>query len=231
MEYDNLDPLYKILCLALIFLVPLAPAFGLYKIAPADKFLAKGDFSGFKINATGSAAIYIVLFVAIYSQTSVILAGIDSSRVLKNKITSLEKDKPWKIEYTLKLMDQDSVHEIEQTEYAKYVQPDSIICSPRAIHFDIDSKIITFYIDNSLLTSMGDTIKSQLLLRNGYGTTIIPITKKLENTQDRLIKINGVFYKAQSKANQINDINNHRVAVLNKTNSNVTPPVVTSIPQ
>src|ERR1700722_19626370 len=112
MQYDNLDPLYKILCLALIFLVPLAPAWGLYKIAPADKFMAKGTFSGFRINATGSAAIYIVLFAAIYTQTSSILKDIDSSRILVTRVDSLMSHRPWTIQYKLKLMTADSSREI-----------------------------------------------------------------------------------------------------------------------
>ena len=221
---SDLDPLYKILCLALIFLVPLAPAYCLYRIAPTDAFLAKGTFSGFKINATGSAAIYIVLFAAIYTKTNLILEGIDSSAKLISEINTLKASRPWKLQYRLKLMD-DSVHEINQTEYAKYVQPDSIICFPRAMQFNSDSKLITFYIDNDLLSHMGDTIKSQLLLRNSYGTTELNITKNLQNPDEHSIDIKGTFYKAKSKPSQIADINAHRVQVLNKETANVTPPI------
>jgi hypothetical protein len=227
MEYNNLDPLYKILCLALIFLVPLAPAYGLYKIAPDDKFLAKGNFSGFKINATGSAAIYIVLFVAIYSQTSVILAGIDSSRALTNKISQLIKDRPWKIQYQLKLMT-DSTHEIDQLQYAKYVQLDSIFCFPRAMDFISDGEMIQFYLDNDDLDKMGDTIKSQVTFRNGYGTCALPIAKKSTNVnaKDRIIKITSKIYKAQPKVSQLSDLNNHThtTTVLNRNDGHTAPP-------
>ena len=227
MEYDNLDPLYKILCLTLIFLVPLGPAYGLFKIAPEDKFLAKGNFSGFKINATGSAAIYIVLFAAIYSQTSVILAGIDSSRALTNKIAQLVKDRPWKVQYQLKLMT-DSTHEIDQLQYAKYVQIDSIFCFPRAMDYISNGEIIQFYLDNDDLTKMGDTIKSQLSFRNGYGTFALPIAKKSTNVnaRDRIIKITSKIYRAQPIVSQLSKINNHTTAVLTRSNSNTIPPPI-----
>jgi hypothetical protein len=223
----DLDPLYKILCLALIFLVPLAPAYCLFKIAPSDRFLAKGTFAGFKINATGSAAIYIVLFAAIYTKTGIILQGIDQTIKLEDRIDSLQHNQPWKLQYRLTLMD-DSTHEISQNDYARYVQPDSIVCFPRAMQFNTDSKIITFYIDNELMTNMGDSIKSQLLLRNSYGTRQLVITKNLENQQDHIINIKGVFYKAKPKASQIDDINNHHAPVLNKSPQNTAPPPVSA---
>jgi hypothetical protein len=230
MEYNNLDPLYKILCLALIFLVPLAPAYGLYKIAPDDKFLAKGNFSGFKINATGSAAIYIVLFVAIYYHTGPILKGIDTSRGLTNKIIQLVKDRPWKVQYQLKLMI-DSVHEIDPAQYARFVQIDSIICVPRAMNLTNDDKIIQFYLDNDDMDKMGDTIKSQVTFRNGYGTCALPVAKKSTyvNQKDRIITITSKIYKAQPKISQLSEINNHSntTTVLNRNDGNTAPPKVT----
>lgn len=226
MGYINLDPLYKLLCLVIIFLVPLLPAYSLYKIAPSDKFFSSGNFSGFKINATGASAIYIVLFAALYSQTNTVIKNIDSSSALIRKIQELQNNKPWKVEYRLKLMDNDGLHEISPTEYAKYVDPDSIICSPRAMHFDIDSKTITFYIDDKLMADMGDTISSQLFLRNGYGTTFLNITKNLEDPKKRLIAVKGTFYKLQSKPSQLHDLNSHVIHPIEKSQSNAAPPVI-----
>jgi len=227
MEYDNLDPLYKILCLALIFLVPLAPAWGLYKIAPTDKFLAKGNFSGFRINATGSAAIYIVLFAAIYSQTNPILAEIDTSRALKTQISQLQKKLPWTIKYNLKLMDADRVHEIDQNEYARFVQVDSLLCVPRALNLSSDFKTVQFYMDNQDVNNMGDTIKSQVLL-NGYGTTSLIIAKNSTgvDAKDRTITFSPTIYKVTPRSSQLSELNTHRISVLSMSAGSTKPPVM-----
>jgi hypothetical protein len=227
MEYDNLDALYKILCLALILLVPLAPAWGLYKIAPTDKFLAKGNFSGFRINATGSAGIYIVLFAAIYSQTKPILAEIDTTRALTTQISQLQKKLPWTIKYNLKLMDTDRLHEIDQNEYARYVQVDSILCVPRALNLSSDFKTVQFYMDNQNVTDMGDTLKSQVLL-NGYGTTSLIIAKNSTSVdaKSRTITFSPTIYKVTPRASQLKELNSHEISVLKINAGNTKPPVM-----
>src|SRR4030095_6505472 len=108
MVIDNLLPLYKILCITSIVLVPLLPAWLLYKIAPTDTILANGNFKGFKINATGAIAIFIVLFAAIYSNINGIAKSIDELAENGNKIRqltasldSLQGTKPWLLQFQI----------------------------------------------------------------------------------------------------------------------------------
>ncbi len=225
MEYINLDPLYKLLCLIIIFLVPLLPAMALYKIAPSERFLAKGTFSGFKINATGASAIYIVLFLALYHQTDAVTKNIDSSSELVKRIQYLESNRPWQVKYILKIMSDDGLHEISPVEYAKYIDPDSIVCFPQAMTFD-GYKTLSFYLDNKALANIDDTINSQILLRNGYGTTSLNITKSLEDPGNRTITLRSVFYKQRSKPSQLTALNNHQLAPIEKSAARVKPPLV-----
>jgi len=194
MQYDNLDPLYKILCLALIFLVPLAPAWGLYKIAPEDKFLANGTFSGFKINATGSAAIYIVLFAAAYWHTDDILKDIDTVHVLKAQNGRLLAHRPWTIQYKLKLMTADSSHEIDPLEYDSIVKQNSIVCTPGALHVGDDAKTFSFYVEDGDAILKNDPIESQIVI-NGYSTSMVPVPRNPSNvdTTDRVITIKPII--------------------------------------
>jgi len=226
MQYDNLDPLYKILCLALIFLVPLIPAWGLYKIAPEDKFLANGNFSGFKINATGSAAIYIVLFAAIYVHTNSILDEIDSTKVLKTQIISMKNDRPWLVKCNLKLLDTDRKHEIPQVNYADFVHEESIICFPRSLKV-LDGKMVQFYLDNEEFKAGGDTLQSGVFI-NGFGTTAMPICKKSTciDKDNHIITFNQTFQKTQPNTEQLRDVNLHRAPVYSAGISNSRPPTI-----
>jgi len=220
MEYDNLDPLYKILCIALISLIPLIPAWGVYKIAPEDKFLANGDFSGFKINATGSAALYIVLFAAIYVQVNPIIVGIDSTRALKTQLNAFLNNKPWMVKYNLTLLDT-GAHEIQQNEYAHYIQADSITCVPRPLVCSTDYKTIQFYIDNNDLNRKECCLKSMLTV-NGYGTYSFLVNRSNAtfDTTNRVITYSPTIAKVRPNLRQINDLNMHKIAVLSPSDNN-----------
>jgi hypothetical protein len=220
---ENIAPLYKILCLCLIFLVPLAPAYLLYRITPDDKFLATGNFTGFKINATGASAIFIVLFAALYPKVNFIIDSIDAVTSMQHKITSLQKSRPWKVEYSLKLMT-DSSHEINDMEYENVIKPDSILCSPRTIRFDPDTKLLTFYIDDDVFEKMDGRIKGCLVLRNGFGTANFLTSPADEQLNSKLIRLSSVYYKQSSKSYPEPSINSN-AQILDKKSSLSKPPL------
>jgi hypothetical protein len=224
MNYDDLVPLYKILCLALIFLVPLAPAWGLYKIAPADKFLAKGTFSGFRINATGAAAIYIVLFSTIVFQTSSIMKNIDSTESLLQQVKALKNQRPWTIKYKLKLMTADSTREIDPLLYGNIVKENSIACMPAALHVADDKKTLTFYMDNADIVGMGDPIETQVMI-NGYETRMIPVSMKTGNvdTANRIISVYPVIRLGSAEKGGLHGTLGGPVAVLGPNAGTVNP--------
>jgi hypothetical protein len=223
MQYDNLDPLYKILCLALIFLVPLAPAWGLYKIAPEDKFLANGTFSGFKINATGSAAMYIVLFAAAYWHTDGILKDIDTVHLLKAQNDSLVNNRPWTIQYKLTLMKADSSREIDPLQYDSIVNQNSIVCTPGAFHLGDDKKTVSFYVENVDDILKDNPIESQIVI-NGYSTSMIPvpITPKTVDRTKHIITIEPIICMRASNTTPANYIKNHKV--LSAKDGSLRPP-------
>ncbi|HZY39686.1 MAG TPA: hypothetical protein VFE53_23685 [Mucilaginibacter sp.] len=236
MSYDDLAPLYKILCLALIFLVPLAPAWGLYKIAPADKFLAKGNFSGFRINATGSAAIYIVLFSAIYVKTNAILDDIDKSvtlfsqvNALKQNIASLNEKRPWTIEYKLKLIKADGSQEIDPLDYKQYVNDSSVVCTPAALHVGDDSRTLTFYLNSDQFKSVDDTVDAQIMV-HGHGTQRIPISRNSANvdTTNHKITLNPTIYLGTSDSAQLIALRNNtfHAKVLTLRDGTLKPPAM-----
>jgi hypothetical protein len=199
----------------------LIPAWGVYKIAPEDKFLANGDFSGFKINATGSAALYIVLFAAIYVQVNPIIVGIDSTRALKTQLSAFLNNKPWMVKYNLTLMDNTGAREIQQNEYERYIQADSITCIPRPLVCGTDYKTIQFYIDNNDLDRKGYSLKSMLTV-NGYGTSSFLVTKKNAqfDTTNHVITFSPTIYRAHPNLQQINDLNMHKIAALSPSDDN-----------
>lgn len=226
MNYDDLVPLYKILCLALIFLVPLAPAWGLYKIAPTDKFLAKGTFSGFRINATGAAAIYIVLFSAIVFQTSGILKDIDTTDTLMKQVKALQNEKrPWKIQYKLTLMTADSSREIDPLQYDSIVKANSIECSPGAFHLGDDNKTFSFFAMDGEEVSKEDPITSQVII-NGYSTRrfTFPKNHQTVDSDARIITLNPIICLRNPNSAPLSQINVNKV--LGAKDGSVRPPSV-----
>jgi hypothetical protein len=224
MNYDDLVPLYKILCLALIFLVPLAPAWGLYKIAPSDKFLATGNFSGFKINATGAAAIYIVLFSAIVFQTGEILKNIDNTESLINQIKTLQNDRrPWMVKYKLTLMTADSSREIDPLQYDSIVKANSIECYPGAFQLGDDNKTLSFFVMNGDEISQQNTITSQVMI-SGYSTHNLsfPRNSATVDTTARVITLTPIICLRNQNSAPIKHINANNV--LGAKDGSVKPP-------
>jgi hypothetical protein len=202
---EALEPLYMILCIMLLIAVPLVPAWLLYKIAPKEKFLANGNFSGFQINATGAAAIYIVLFVATYPKIDGILKSLNDDAktalhnqitVLKNQNTDLLERFPWKVQCTLKLFDENDT-EIANDAYYTCLNPKIIQEYPNPVQINANSKTLTFYVDNSDMQT--DSTNCTLVFLSGdYGSTNVPILKsKAKNNKE--IYLTTSFRKQSNK--------------------------------
>src|SRR5258705_8873182 len=58
--------LFKILVFAIWFILPVFPAFILYKFLPANKVAVKGPFKGLKVDMAGAFAGYFLLFIGSY---------------------------------------------------------------------------------------------------------------------------------------------------------------------
>ena len=62
-----MDPqFYKILVFAVWFILPIIPAYILYRFLPNNQVAVSGPFKGFKVDMAGSFAGYFVLFIGSY---------------------------------------------------------------------------------------------------------------------------------------------------------------------
>ena len=203
MVIDNLLPLYKILCITIILLVPVLPAWLLYRIAPTDKILANGNFKGFKINATGGIAIFIVLFAAIYSNINDIAKSIDKIACNDDKIKeltasldSLRRTKPWLLKLQIQLTDADG-KDAPDSIYTKYLTPSAVQASPMPLEINSSARLLSFYYDDEMLSSR--KTNCSISFPGEYGTQQLPISDSLMNGNDKkLIVLNARFTKNSS---------------------------------
>ncbi len=220
MENIDTDPLYKIFCIGLIYLIPLLPAFLLYKIAPKDKFFSTGNFSGFKINATGASAIYIVLFTAFYAKVNTIIGNIDTVKALQQKFDNT----PWRVECNIKLM-QDATHELNGLQYEKIINQDSIFCLPRSFQCDNRTKQISFYVENEVVENSKGKIPGMLVINNGFGSATFETNPKELDRENRIIKISSVLTR-QLKSNYLHQSDNKtEIPIINKADGLMRAPV------
>ena len=120
------DLLYQVLTLGFFILGPILPAYLLYKIAPDDKILANGSFAGFKINATGATAVFIVLFAALYPKINPVFDSLANYEKEKVAADSAAMHRVWKVVLNVKLM-QDKTHPVDRADYERYIKDDSIM--------------------------------------------------------------------------------------------------------
>jgi hypothetical protein len=203
MVIDSLLPLYKILCIAIILLVPLMPAWLLYRMAPQDKILARGDFKGFKINATGAIAIFIVLFAAIYSNINGIAKSIDKIgendkkiAELRDSVKTLQINKPWLLKFQIQLIDTDG-KDAPDSVYRKCLDPYAVHASPMPLDISTSTKIISFYYDDEVLNLCKTNYS--ISFPGEYGTQPLPIPDSLlKGNEKKLIVLNARFIKNSS---------------------------------
>lgn len=228
MEYSDYNLLYKILVIGFFILGPVLPAFLLYKIAPDSRILGTGNFAGFKINATGASAIFIILFVALYPKIDTIFTSIDAYQKIRSLIESEKKDQPWKVMFKIQLMN-DTSHAVSALDYEKYIKQDSIMSSPRPMRFDFATQMLTFYIDNDVLEESDGLLDGTLVLRNGFGTSTFKIDKKCKDLKRRVIKLNKKFYKARTDSYvSLTQDNAGSVRHFNNRSGSIAPPKVSN---
>jgi len=220
------DLLYQVLILGFFILGPILPAYLLYKIAPDDKILANGNFAGFKINATGATAVFIVLFAALYPKISPVFDSLANYEKEKVAADSAAVHRVWKVVLNVKLM-QDKTHPIDRADYDQYIKDDSIMAFPKPIWYDNQDQNVVFYVSNDLFNPQGVTDGS-LVLRNGFGTAQFIIDKKKEDQlhkgtiiiTDSVLKPSSQSYKSGGMAGM------HNVAGFALTESSLKPPPV-----
>jgi hypothetical protein len=222
MDFD-FNLFYKVFTISFFILGPLLPAFLLYKIAPQDKILGKGNFAGFRINATGATAIFIILFAALYPKIDTVFASIDARAKYQDMLESYKKNRPWKVDLTIQLMN--DTGKIDPTEYEKYIKQDSIMANPRPMWFDYRTQTLTFYIDNEVFEKYDGKLDGSLVLRNGFGTSQFKIDKKSEDPQLRLIRIVQQIRKAHTN-NYASITKDKTVAHFKISRVNTHPPIV-----
>jgi|GEM_PF-6016277 len=199
LSVESLAPLYKILCILLLLVIPLIPAWIIYRIAPKDPISANGSYMGLTINAGGAAAMYILLFIATFAEMGTILKSIDmnvtnayltENRNLLATIAELKTNRPWKINCQLTLKDTNN-REIKPTQYYSILMPDSIHESPTPVHIDAGNKLISFYVDNEFINK--DSLNWNLIL-NQFGTSSLVVNRNNMDTAKKLITINQVLF-------------------------------------
>jgi hypothetical protein len=173
------DLLYQVLTLGFFILGPILPAYLLYKIAPDDKILANGSFAGFKINATGATAVFIVLFAALYPKINPVFDSLANYEKEKVAADSAAMHRVWKVVLNVKLM-QDKTHPVDRADYERYIKDDSIMAFPKPIWYDNEDQNVVFYVSNDEFTPQG-IANGSLVLRNGFGTAQFVIDKKMED--------------------------------------------------
>ncbi|WPU96685.1 hypothetical protein SNE25_14265 [Mucilaginibacter sabulilitoris] len=222
MENFDYNLLYKTLTLGFFILGPVLPAYLLYKIAPQDKILGKGNFAGFNINATGATATFIILFAALYPKIDTVFTSIDAYQQMQNERVNL----PWKVYFKVQLMNDTSA--ISTLDYEKYIKQDSIMSSPRPMRFDYQTQTLSFYIDNDVLQQSEGQVAGTLVLRNGFGTCNFIIDKNCRNLKNRTITITKKFYKAHT--NDYASLKSVRDTGVRhfKMANNIMPPAVTN---
>lgn len=199
------EPLYKILCILILFLVPLAPAYLLYKIAPEDRFLAKGNFGGFRIDAAGASAIYIVLFAVSYSQIKGVSTEIDAIVRLNHQIQQMRDNMPWKVQYTLTLLDENG-KPVDISQYHNYISNDSIVSNPQPLVYDNAKRHVTYYMDPTNLSKTSNTLAGQLQLRNGFGTHMFNLVFDSADCKGRCVYKELTITKQKSIPNQLHNL-------------------------
>lgn len=211
----------KVLLLCFFILGPILPAYLLYKIAPDDKILGNGNFAGFKINATGATAIFIILFAALYPKIDTVLNTIDNyTRAVYNR-----EQQPWKVVLRLRLMD-DKSNPISLQDYQNYVNADSLIAIPRPMYVNTDKQTISFYLDNSVMSE--DTVEGTLVMGHGFGSSPFKIYKKNLDMVNKIIKLSEVLQKVPTK-NYPTIVNNSNVQHYDKSDGGRVPPLVKAL--
>lgn len=217
MENINTDPIYKILCMAAVLLIPLLPAILLYEIAPKEKFFSSGSFSGFKINATGASAIYIILFVAFYAKVDFILANIDAYKALQQKFQGM----PWRVNCKVTLM-VDPTHKMNPFDAEKIIDKKFVACFPNSPR--CTDQTVSFLIDNNDLDNNGKISGGMLMINNGFGSVSLEDATTIRDPDNRIITINSVFEK-QSKNNYgSQSTDNFTIPVIDKSQGLPQPP-------
>ncbi len=210
MDIYDLIPLYQVFCISVILLVPVLPAWCLYKITPKDKFLAKGSFAGFQINATGAVAIFIVLFASIYANMDSINHSIVNLERYNTKIMaltaevdSLKKKQPWKLQCQVKIVKRDIQGTVDSlgnnNEYYACLNPDSIQTLPMSINVIPGQRLVSFYVDDDVLKTYENSYS--ITLPGGYGSTRLKLSPTKADSADKSISVTAVIYKNSSDPN------------------------------
>ncbi len=198
MKIINPDPLYKLFCISMTFLIPLLPAILLYEITPKDNFKTNGTLGSFKINATGASALYIVLFAAFFTKVDSLIVNIDAFRKLQESYNQ----RPWRIDWKVKLM-LDPKHEANALLYKSVLDNSSINCIPESLHCYGDTKKISFYIEDKTIQDQQGKLSGMLVLNNklgsSFGSSNFDWTQTELDTIRRVITINSILTKQSNR--------------------------------
>jgi len=186
--------------------------------------LANGNFTGFKINATGASAMYIVLFAALYLKANFITDNIDQVKILQDRINN----SPWKVECNVKLM-LDSTHEADDPAYEKIINQDSIVCYPKTLKCDLATKEIIFYVDNDVVESEKGNFSGMLVLNNGFGSAKFNVDSTERDVENRIIRVNSVLMKQNSNNYKNLKTSTNQIQMITSSNALKTPPAVHGI--
>ncbi len=206
MDIYDLIPLYKILCVSIILLIPLLPAWCLYRIAPKDKVLAKGTFGGIQINATGAVAIFVFLFASIYINMSEVNKSIDNIevynkriKILNDQVQSLQKRIPWKLDCIIQIVKNDNQDINDNKEYNTCLNPDSIKTYPIPMNINSSTREISFYVDDEVLQKRNHSYS--ITLPGGYGSSNLQISPTKEDSVTKSVLIRATFRKNSNDPN------------------------------
>ena len=162
-----------ILLLALLF-IPLPIVFFIYKNRKekvggkttstdesGNSFVATGKFKGFNISASGSVALYFILFTACLSASIPIVNSIEKTQSdtitigkLNFSMDSLLQHAPWKLMYTIKIKSDDPSNP-QNEDYSPYLNIQHFHSFPPAIKMDAASHNVSCYLDNDIIASNG----------------------------------------------------------------------------
>ena len=187
--YYHLIPLYKILCISLIILVPVLPALLLYTKAPEDKIFAKGILAGFQINATGAVATYIVLFAALYVYMGKINDNFDQSLINDKRIQALTKQRdslisllPWNLQCQIEMVDSKG-----NIDPHPNLQEGSIQTLPLLLNVSSQKKLVSFYLDDATLRA--NINSCSISLPGSYGAHPLKFHPNKEDSANKSIFI------------------------------------------
>jgi hypothetical protein len=157
-----LPVILKICMLIALLYIPVPIVLFIYrrrKDKPDNNFAADGNFQGFKITASGSVALYFILFVACLSASIPIMSSIDRTQSEVETISKLHFSmdsilvhSPWKLKYSIQLMTDDTTI-INNEAYGTYLNSQHFHPFPPAIDMDPNTHVITCYMDNDLFES------------------------------------------------------------------------------